>query len=123
MAFGYNTRPKKDLLFNFPLNLLNYEKIITWLDILNRVLIERAYIELDYKEIISIATKSKSLITWMKINKSEKEIIIKNPIDVILNNLEIDINLDIPEIKVIYKEPINKEVVFKKDGLIEVINN
>jgi len=123
LAFGYNTRPKKDLLFNFPLNLLNYEKIITWLDILNRVLIERAYIELDYKEIISIATKSKSLITWMKINKSEKEIIIKNPIDVILNNLEIDINLDIPEIKVIYKEPINKEVVFKKDGLIEVINN
>ena len=29
----------------------------------------------------------------------------------------------IPKIKVIYKESINKEVVFKKDGLIEVINN
>ena len=122
-SLGINLDNKKYLLNNIPLNMFDYKKIITKLDILNRVLIERAYIELDYEKTISIAEKSRPLITWTKINKYEKEIIVEDRVDVILNNPEIDIDLDIPEIRVSYKEPVNKEVVFKKDGFIKVTDN
>jgi len=122
-SLGINLDDKEYLLNNIPLKLFDYKKLITRLDILNRVLIERAYIELDYEKIIIIAKKSRPLITWTEINKYEKAPIVGDRVDDILNKPKIDINLYIPEIKVIYKEPVNKEVVFKKDGLIKVIDN
>ncbi|MGB3346668.1 MAG: hypothetical protein WBA71_05415 [Candidatus Humimicrobiia bacterium] len=95
---------------NVLLKLLKKLKI-TSLEKFNKIIELKAYAELDYKEITDLIIKnSKNLEAFNKIQK-------------ILEDPEIDINLDIPEIKVIYKEPINKEVVFKKDSLIEVINN
>ena len=122
-SFGISLEDKEYLLNNIPLKQFDYKKLITRLDILKRVLIERAYIELDYEKIISIAKKSRPLITWTKINKYEKEIIVEDRVDDILNNPKIEINLDILEIRVNYDKPVNKEVIFKKDGLIKVIDN
>jgi len=115
-SIGITPEQKKDLLNNVPLKLLDYEKLITRLDIFKRVAILRAYIELDQKEITKIYVDSGT------VTKVQYGIpFTKSPIDDILYNPEIDINLGIPEIRVNYSDPVSKEVVFKKDGLIKVI--
>jgi len=103
IKIGITPKQKKYLLKNYPLKLFDYKKLITRLDILKRVIKERAYAELDF--------------TGLKIETSEDINKLENSLD----NPKINLDLDVPEIKVIYKEPINKEVVFKKNSLIEVI--
>lgn len=105
IKIGITPAQKKYLLKNYPLKLFDYKKLITRLDILKRVIKERAYSELDF--------------TYLK-RETSKDI---NELEESLDNPEIEINLEIPEIKVIYKEPVNKEVILKKDGLIELIDN
>ena len=117
-SLGIDLEDKNYLLNNIPLKLFDYEKLITRLDIFNRVLIERAYIELDQEEITKIYVDS-GIVTKVQYGIP----FTKSKIDDILENPAIKINLDIPEIKVIYEEPISKEIVFKKDGLIKVIDN
>lgn len=100
---GITPEQKKYLLKNYPLKLFDYKKLITRFDILKRVIKERAYAELDFTDL--------KIETSEDINKLENS----------LDNPEINLDLDMPEIKVIYKKPISKEIVFKKNSLIEVI--
>ena len=116
-SLGIELYDKDYLLNRIPLKLFDYEKLITRLDIFKRVASLRAYIELDQEEITKIYDDS-GTVTKVQYGIS----FTKSPIDDILDNPKININLDIPEIKVIYEKPVSKEVVFKKDGLIKVIN-
>lgn len=112
---GITPEIKDYILENVPLKLLKLRKLkITRKEKLYKIIELRAYAELDYKEITNLIKNSNNLEALNKIEKALEDPEIPE-ID--------DKNLDIPEIKVIYKEPVNKEVVFKKDGLIEVIDN
>jgi len=117
-SIGITPEQKKDLLNNYPLKLFDYKKLITQLDIFKKVVSFKAYVELNQKEITKIYVDS-GTVTKVQYGIS----FTKSPIDDILDNPKIDINLDIPEIRVSYSDPVNKEVVFKKDGLIKVIDN
>ncbi len=117
-SLGIKLKDKTDLLNNYPLKLFDYKKLITRLDIFKRVVILRAYAELDQKKITEIYINS-GIVTTVQDGMS----LTKSKIDDILDNPKIVINLEIPEIRVNYGGPVNKEVVFKKDGLSEVINN
>lgn len=123
---NYGITPKKrtDLLRSYDMRVLNYEVLITRFDILKRIFLERACTELDWKEITEIYLKhlnTKDVDTdWT----DDLEIVMdttNNPVDNALSYPDFNMDLDIPEIKVIYKDPINKIVVFKKDK-IEVLN-
>lgn len=110
---GIDKEIKKYIIKNIPLKLFNFEKILTRLDRLKKVIELRAYAELDYKKLASI------------MNSNADKIIIKNNIaESIFNDIldypEIEINLHISKIRVTYSDPVNKKVVFFKDGLIEV---
>jgi hypothetical protein len=94
---GITLDQKRYLLRNYPLRLFDYKKLITRLDILNRVIKERTYIELDLTDLMIEISKD--------MNKHDEFLETEN-------YPEISINLNLPEIRVIYKEPINKIMVF-----------
>lgn len=106
---GIDKKIKEYLIENVPINLFDYKKILTRLDYLERAVKLRAYAELDYKELTEIIVKNTKII-----KKGSKFESIFNDI---LDNPGIEINLDIPEIKVIYKEPVSKTVIFKQNSI------
>lgn len=123
---NYGMTPKKriELLRKCDIRVLNYDMMVTKFDILKRVFAERAYTELDQKFITDLYLKNlnpKDIdVDWT----DDMEIIMdvtNNPVDNALDYPEMSINLEIPEIRIIYTDPINKTVMFKQNGVIEVI--
>lgn len=114
LLIGIDKEIKEYIIKNVPLNLFNYEKILTKLDHLKKVIQLRAYAELDYRELTSIiiANADKIII---------KGNVTKSIFNDILDNPDIEINIDTQEIKVIYPAPVNKQIIFKQAGLVEVI--
>ncbi len=108
---GITPEIKTYLLKEVPLKLLNIRKLtITRLEKFNRIIELRAYSELDYKGIAEIIIKnSKDLESF---NKTQDR----------LQNPTIDIDIEDSQIRVSYKEPFNRLVLFSKNNKVEIIN-
>jgi hypothetical protein len=116
---GITPEQKKNLLENYPIDLYDYNKLITRYDVFERVILDSAYSKLDFNEIAELANKSKIKRTWIQYNDGTKEPIVSSQIDDILDNPEIEINIDRPEIIVTYESPLNRKVIFTP-GNVEV---
>lgn len=117
---GITPEQKKNLLENYPIDLYDYKKLITRYDVFERVIADHAFSKLDFNEIAELANKSEIKRSWIQYNDGTKELIVSSHIDDVLDNPEIEINLDKPEITVTYKAPLNKTVIFTP-GSIEVV--
>jgi len=109
---GIDKEIKDYLIKNVPLNLINQEKILTKLDYLKKVIELRAYAELNYKEITNLIISNADKII-------AKDKIIDSVFYNVLDNPEISINLrnEAAQISVLYKDPINKKVMFSEEGI------
>jgi len=127
---GITPKQKEYLLDSIPLKLLNFNKLITKLDIFKRVAGLRAYAELDQEELTKIITSS--INNGPEINRQNMldEIIKKGklktiefkhnrPIDDILDNPIIQINLKnkVVPISAKYSDPVNHLICFSKHGI------
>ncbi len=108
---GITSEIKAYLLSEVPLKLLNLRNLtITRLEKFNKIIELRAYSELDCKEVAEIIIKnSKDLDSFNKIQDH-------------LQNPTINIDIEDAQIRVEYKEPFKKIVLFTKNNKIEVIN-
>jgi hypothetical protein len=120
IKLGITPEQKQVLLNNYPLEIFNYKKLITGFDIFKKVITDRAHIELDYEEIMEIANQTKPKTDWIKHDDGTREPVVSSPIDDILNDPKINIDLEKPEIRATYKAPLNKQVIFTP-GNIEVV--
>lgn len=122
--FGITPKKRMDLIRTYDMRIFDYEVMVTRYDILKRIFQERSYTEFDQKEITELYANYLDT-NQMNFDYTEDwESVMdasSNPVDDALSFPEFRIDLNIPEIILIYSDPVNKTVVFKQDGLIEVI--
>lgn len=130
LKFGISMKTREFLMKKVPLRLWDYKNLLTKFDILKRVFSERATEELDIEYLMSLwfdkrwGYPENPNAEWTSdIGEllDEPESSTTSPVDIALCNPEMEIDLDIPEIKVSFREPISRTVIFRENK-IEILN-